>query len=108
MPTPTPSPSLRTITTLSFTSCPSPVASPKQIDVKGTLTPAHAGASVTVTFSRPGSTPVAFVVVTDAGGNWSATLPEPVAAGTWSVDASYAGDSVYAASSAPTCSVTEL
>jgi len=105
--TPVPGPPLfeRTATSLAFGSCPANVASPKPIEVAGSLAPAQAGSEVTVSFSFPAAPPVVVVAKTDAAGNWSAThTPGAGQIGSWTVDASFAGDLKRAPSSA-TCQV---
>lgn len=75
-------------------SCPAGVTAPSPIAVGGSLTPAQAGSTVTVTFSHPIAGAFTQVVTTDAAGNWSAShTPGPNDTGTWSIAASFAGDS---------------
>jgi hypothetical protein len=96
----------KTITKLTLDECPAVVASPKAIEVAGSLTPALAGAQISVTFVPPKGSPSVVTTTVDAAGAWSAGFtPEPTDTGTWKVDAAYAGDSNHTASSAPTCAV---
>jgi hypothetical protein len=110
-PTPRPSlpgPTIQTLvpTTLTFEECPAIVAAPKPIEVDGRLLPAQAGSAVTVTFSHKSAGSVTVVAPTDAAGNWAAShTPAPNATGTWTVDATYPGDSTRLPSSAASCSV---
>jgi hypothetical protein len=104
--TPIPGPTLldRTATSLTIASCPANTASPKPIEVAGSMSPAQAGSEVRVTFSPPAGTPVVVVTTTDAAGAWSAShTPPPNATGTWSVTASFAGDGKRLASSSAAC-----
>jgi hypothetical protein len=96
-PTPVPGPTVQPLaaTTLSFTECPANVAPPKAIEVAGNLSPARAGDTVVVTFSHPNAGVIPVLATVDAAGNWSAThSPSSLNfTGTWSVGASFAGDS---------------
>jgi hypothetical protein len=106
-PVPTPAINLLTVTTLTIDTCPSPVATPKAIDVAGKLTPAQAGSTVKLTFTSPTVGPAFVVVNTDADGYWKASFtPGPNDTGAWKVDASFGGDSTHTASSAATCQVS--
>ena len=97
---------IRTVTKLTLDECPALVVKPKAIEVAGSLTPALAGAQVSVTFVPPKGGPSVVVATVGAGGSWSAGFtPAPSDTGTWSVNATYAGDATHTASSAPTCTV---
>jgi hypothetical protein len=77
----------------------------------GKLTGAPTGATVTVTYTKPNGTKRVLTTTTDASGNWSSsTTPADDSlttnTGTWTIQASYAGDSTHAASSASSCTVT--
>jgi hypothetical protein len=106
--TPFPGPTFqpRAATTLTTTECPFSAITPKPIEVGGSLTPAQADSAVSVTFSRPGSSPVTVVVKTDAAGDWKAShTPGPNETGVWDVNAGFAGDSKRLPSSSPLCQV---
>lgn len=100
---------IETVTKLTFDECPATVDGPKPIKVKGTLTPAVAGARISVSFVPPKGSASEVDATVDATGSWSAQFtPDPTQAGDWSVNASFAGDSTHTASSAPTCAVNYL
>jgi hypothetical protein len=89
-------------TTLSLT-CPANVTVKNQIAVSGTLTPAFAGAPVTVTYTEPnGSGTVVDQVTTDATGAYSDST-EASRLGGWQEQASFAGDSGHQASKSDAC-----
>jgi hypothetical protein len=70
--------------------------------VSGTLTPGFAGATVTVTFTRPGQPTQTQTATTDASGAYSVQF-EPPAPNDWSAAAAYAGDGAHTGASAPAC-----
>jgi hypothetical protein len=82
-------------------SCPGTTPSGTDLAVGGSLTPARAGAGVTVRYTPPGATPIAHSVTTAANGAWSDSVPttgQPT--GTWAVDANHDADAATTASSA--------
>jgi hypothetical protein len=82
------------------------VASPKPFEVSGTLAPGQAGSAVKVSFQFGAGAPVFVTATTDAAGNWSASYtPSPNDTGTWTVSASYGGDSSRTGSTSPPCSI---
>jgi hypothetical protein len=111
-PTPVPSPSPaptggQVASTLTLDTCPVNTASPKPIEVGGTLTPAQAGSPIVVTFSYPGTPASAVETMTDATGKWTAAhTPDPTQSGTWTVTASFAGDATRLPTSSQTCKTT--
>jgi hypothetical protein len=100
-----PTASARTITTLTL-NCPALVASPKPFEVSGSLAPGQAGSAVKVSFQFGAAAPVFVTATTDAAGNWSAKYePSPNDTGTWTISATYGGDSSRAGSASPPCSI---
>jgi hypothetical protein len=100
-----PTASVRTITTMTL-NCPALVASPKPFEVSGTLAPGQAGSAVKVSFQFGAGAPVFVTATTDAAGNWSASYtPSPNDTGTWTVSASYGGDSSRTGSTSPPRSI---
>ena len=91
-------------------SCPAePVASPGVVTTTGTLSPAFAGANITVTYTRPDATTFTHTVQTNANGEWTDTM-DPNAeydpnfgAGTWHVRSRFAGDAGHRGSSTSDC-----
>ena len=108
VPSPIPAPTGGPVaSTLTIDSCPVNVASPKPIDVAGTLIPAQSGSKIEVTFSHPGVPPSVVEALTDANGKWTASLtPDPTLSGPWTVSASFAGDASRTASASQTCTTT--
>ncbi|HEX6971874.1 MAG TPA: hypothetical protein VF234_06625, partial [Limnochordia bacterium] len=97
----------QTASTLTIDSCPVNVASPKPIEVAGTLTPAVAGTEIKVTFAHPGIPSGEVTAATDGAGKWSASFtPDPTQSGPWTITASFAGDAARAAASSPACQTT--
>ncbi|MGE5155941.1 MAG: hypothetical protein ACM3JP_00405, partial [Betaproteobacteria bacterium] len=84
---PTPAPTGGQVgSTLTLDTCPVNTASPKPIEVGGTLTPAQAGSKIQVTFSYPGIPASVVDVTTDSSGKWTAShTPDPTQSGTWIV-----------------------
>lgn len=106
--TPVPGPTLQPLaaTGLAFTLCPANVASPKPIEVEGSLSPAQAGTTVTVTFGHPAVGKVPVLAITDAAGSWKAShTPGINETGKWTVEASFSGDAKRLPSSATPCEV---
>lgn len=102
-----PAATVRTVSTLSI-SCPAGVASPKPIQVSGSLGPGQANSEIKVSFAF-GATTTVVTAQTDASGNWSAShTPGPNDTGNWSVSASFAGDSARAPASTQPCQVPYL
>jgi hypothetical protein len=82
------------------------------VSVTGNLSPAFAGASIVVTWTRPDGTTFDRTVTTDGNGNWSSTITPSAEAGQsgngsgfWKARSSYAGDANHNGSSAPDCTV---
>lgn len=77
---------------------------PTTVTVTGTLKNAPAGATVSVTFTKPTGTQVVDVT-TDAQGDWTAsvTTSNRKDIGRWTVASKYAGDSTHKAASAGPC-----
>jgi hypothetical protein len=103
-------------TTSMTQTCPEDTSWNDSATVSGTLSGAEAGATVTVTWTRPdGRGSFDRAVTTDSQGNWTDTIDtgddfDPGAGGnggTWQVRASYAGDAAYAPSSTENCSFFE-
>lgn len=106
-PPPVPGPAVEQLAASSLVigTCPANVAAPQPIQVGGSLTPAGAG-SVVVSFSHPNAGTFVKVAVTDAVGNWSAShAPGPNDTGTWTVSASFGGDSKRLPANAGPCLV---
>jgi hypothetical protein len=88
-------------------------ASNSQVTVTGNLSPAFAGASIVVRWTRPNGTNFDRTVTTDDKGNWSSTIvPQDESpgdqnhgAGFWKAHATYAGDSGHNGSSTSDCSI---
>lgn len=108
VPSPTPAPTGGQVTsTLTIDTCPVSVASPKPIDVAGTLIPAQSGSKIEITFAHPGVPSSAVEALTDASGKWTVShTPDPTQSGPWTVTASFAGDGTRKPSSSQTCTPT--
>jgi hypothetical protein len=78
------------------------VGSPMQ--VSGGLSPILAGATISLTYTRPNATTITHSVTTDSSGRFTDTIT-PDVSGTWSVSASYGGDTTHEPSSATPCSI---
>ena len=108
--TPEPPPT-KTNTSLSQTCPTAPRPNNEPVTVSGTLSPAFAGASVVVRWTRPNGTTFDRTVPTNASGNWSSSIePNDEATGndrfgTWKARASYAGDDTRNGSAAEECSI---
>jgi hypothetical protein len=89
--------------------CPSDQPFQDEMTITGTLSPAQAGATVSVRYTRPDQATFTDTVTTDANGGWSDTIvPGDFSqrnTGDWTIQASYAGDSTHAASTAAACTV---
>ena len=103
-------------TTTLTQNCPNDTGFNGDATVSGSLGPSVAGATITVTWTRPGGRgSFDRTVTTDSQGNWSDTIDtgpdfDPGgggSGGTWSVHASYAGDDKHEASSTQDCSFQE-
>jgi hypothetical protein len=95
-------------TTLTQTCPSSPQPLPGDgLTTSGTLSPAPAGATISIKYTRPNQTTFTNTTTTDANGAWSDTINPDYSTedGTWKVQASYAGSSTHAASTAPECTV---
>jgi hypothetical protein len=83
--------------------CPGNVAIGGTLVVTGRITPVVAGATITVNFSLAGRPPTNDVVLTDAGGNYTAQTSDTIALGTWNIQASFAGTPTLQGSQSPAC-----
>jgi hypothetical protein len=92
-----PPPPSQTPTSLSLT-CPVAVTVKGSFDVTGSLSPAFAGAPITITYTNPNGS-IVHATTTDLNGNF-ADSAQATASGTWSVSATFAGDTTFSASSA--------
>lgn len=114
VPEPTTPPPDQVPTSLSQT-CPTSVPFNDPATITGKLTPAFAGAPITITYERPDNRGTfQRTAMTDANGNWSNTIStledDPGGGGqggTWFAQARYAGDSTHQASAAERCSFQE-
>jgi uncharacterized repeat protein (TIGR01451 family) len=86
-------------------SCPSSASS--AFSLTGTLAPAPAGAPIEINYSVGSGSPTTHNVTTDANGAFTDTSPTALPGATIAVNASYAGDSTHAGSSA-SCTVRVL
>jgi hypothetical protein len=100
-------------TTLTST-CSAPVSFDADATTTGTLSPAFAGATIKITYTRPDQTTFQRTATTDANGNWSNTISTNTdwpnhggSGGSWGVQATYDGDSSHKPSSATACSFRE-
>lgn len=104
-PQPPPKAPEQTISTTTI-ECPPLVASPKPIDVSGTVVPGQAGSEVKVSFQHGNGAANVVSAETDASGSWKASFtPSPNDTGNWTVSASFAGDSARTASSSAPCQI---
>jgi hypothetical protein len=86
--------------------CPSKASLNKALQITGTLTPALAGAQITLTYTHQTQGPLETItntVTTDATGNYTDTSTIPNDVGQWNVTASYPGDSTHAPATSQTC-----
>jgi len=111
-PTPTPPPPseppppAKTTSAMAFTTCPSVGKTQGFHYVAGTLTPASAGSSVTVTYTPPtGAGSTSETLSTDAAGAFSTSFQPGATGGVWTITATFGGDATRTASTA-TCTVT--
>jgi hypothetical protein len=103
-----PTASVRTITTTTI-KCIGKFESPNPIKVSGTLTPAQAGSEVRVSYTFGAAAPVVVTTTTDATGSWAVEYkPSPTDTGSWTVSASFAGDSSRTGSASPPCAIAYL
>ena len=95
-------------TSLSLT-CPGKVVVKSALAISGTLSPAFAGAPITVTYSyqdaQNQTQTITDHVSTDAGGNYSDSVTTTAVA-SWVVSASFAGDASHLSSQSPACTTT--
>jgi Peptidase family C25/Propeptide_C25 len=98
----------KTATTLTQICPASPVhnSNVSAMTTTGTLSPALAGQTISVTYTRPNGTTFTDNVTTDPNGTWSDTVGNPSPTGNWTIQSSYAGDATYAASSSSACTVS--
>lgn len=72
----------------------------RNLTVSGTLSPAHQGSRVTITFTLAGQrSPRAVTATVAANGTWSVATKAPGTVGTWTVTASWGGDADHLAAS---------
>jgi hypothetical protein len=112
VPQPEPQPADTTLTqTCPDTDPNNPMPSGGNATVSGTLSPAFAGATIRVKWTRPDDTSFEHTVTTDADGKWSDTIVPQLEhqnaplTGTWHVESHYDGDSTHKPSSAGPCAV---
>jgi hypothetical protein len=101
MPPPPPPTQISTSLTLS---CPPTAPLDAAFSVSGSLTPPFATA-VTITYTPPSGPSVTRMQTTDSSGNY-ADAAAASQTGTWTIRASYAGNSQYAPSQSPTCTTS--
>jgi hypothetical protein len=108
-------------TNLSATCPPTFVSNEQEATITGKLTPAFAGATITIKVTSPDTetqeptgSSFELTATTDANGNWSTQVdtsrdddPGGDNGGTWKVEARYAGDAGHKPSSAPACTFQE-
>jgi len=71
---------------------PTTIALNSSVEVKGSISPAHGGVEVTLLYTRPNESVIERTVFTDTLGKYVDTF-QPDMPGSWSVEASWAGDS---------------
>lgn len=81
-------------TTISCSVSPSEVTEGGSVTVSGSISPAVSGATVTLTYKKPDATTFTRTATTGSGVSYSDTY-KPDATGSWSVSASWAGDSTH-------------
>lgn len=92
-------------TTVACSVSPSEVTEGGSVTVSGSTSPAVPGATLTLTYKKPDATTFTRAVTTGSGGSYSDTY-KPDAAGSWSVSASWAGDSTHEGTSSLSTSFT--
>jgi hypothetical protein len=120
---PPPPPPPEPVATSLTATCPTTVSNNEAATVTGKLSPAFAGATVTIKVTapdletqEPGSLTFTQTATTDASGNWSTQIDtdhdeDPGSGdngGTWKVEASYGGDAGHKPSAAPACTFQEI
>ena len=95
-------PASKQATSLTASCAPGKSAFPQPVQAGGTLSPAFAGATIRVVYTRGQAAPVTQTATTAADGTWSDSY-KPPAAGTYSVQAFYDGDGGHEASQAAAC-----
>jgi hypothetical protein len=90
---------------LSCTVSPTTINLGQSVTASGTLTPALSGQTITLTYTKSGLPPVVRTVTTNPSGGYSDTYPPPEA-GSWTVQASFAGDANHEPATSPTRSFT--
>ncbi len=102
-PSPTPTPDNRTATQLTL-SCPSSSSGAKPVDISGNLSPTVAGATIHLSYSAPKAGQSTRNVTTDANGDYHDSFT-PTSSETYTIQASWDGDSGHKPASSPACSV---
>ena len=92
-------------TTVACSVSPSEVTEGGSVTVSGSTNPAVTSAAITLTYKKPDATTFTRAVTTGSGGSYSDTY-KPDAAGSWSVSASWAGDSTHEGTSSLSTSFT--
>ncbi len=92
-------------TTIACSVSPSEVTKGGSVTVSGSTSPTVPGATLTLTYKKPDATTFTRTVTTGSGGSYSDAY-EPDAAGSWSVSASWAGDSTHEGASSLSASFT--
>ena len=64
----------------------------RPVTYAGTVSPAHAGARVTVTVSAPGQRTLTSTATVNAAGRWTVTAKAPGRVGSYAVTARWGGD----------------
>lgn len=97
-PAPTPAPSQLTL------ACPGQLQLGQTITVSGALSPGAAGNAVVVRFVQPSGAQTSTTITTDAGGNYQAQqATDRNSPGTWSIQATFAGDGAVQPAQSPEC-----
>ena len=105
----------KTATQLSI-ACPEPVSFGGEATINGTLSPGFAGATIELTYTTFSNTTFQRTATTNSNGQWSDTVDtgsfenDPQGGGnggTWTVSASYAGDSTHTGSGPQSCTFEE-
>jgi outer membrane protein assembly factor BamB len=94
-----------TTPTLTCTPASSSLVAGSTMTITGSMTPAASGETITLTYTPPSGSPIARTVTTDSQGHYQ-DMYQPQSNGTWSVTASFAGDTQYSAASSPTATFT--
>ena len=105
---PSNSPPAKTSASLTL-NCPPSAPAQATLMVSGKLSPPFAGAAITVTYTPPSGPPFTHTATTDTSGGYTdSTAAGTSQAGTWTTQASYAGNSQYAPSLSAACSTSVM